>query len=215
MSEAYDIELGPDVDYRPSGKLDLDTRPLKPGELRRYRNGLRWVMDEAPTPADCAERFDVVRHTWNHWEREGVDRSYRAAMLREWLLDPAIDLKHDNVTPGYLRAFAHLCGSWGDFSEALDLRPKITEGWTRRGTPRGACALLWWLIGELGLEPRDNVLGGPDPRLTVAQVREIRRRYEDSEAGYRTIAKDFPVTWMMIKHVVNGACYRWVDGGAA
>lgn len=215
MTTSYKIDLTPDVDYRPSGVLEIDARPIDGDDIKTWRvqmfpfrgtDGYRGH----PTQVDCAERFGVSVAAWAEWEQAGCRLPYRTAILREWMRDPSIELNHDDIPIGHVRELAHLCGGFGGLAEEIGLSHSTLKNWTWKGTPSRANALFWWLTDVMDLGKRERLVGGPDRKLTVAEVREIRRRHEAGE-GYRTIAKDYPVTWPNVRFIVKRDIYDWVQ----
>lgn len=48
-------------------------------------------------------------------------------------------------------------------------------------------------------------------KLTPDDVREIRRLYATGDESYSTVAARFGVSWMMVRQIVKGLAWRWVE----
>lgn len=48
-------------------------------------------------------------------------------------------------------------------------------------------------------------------KLTPESVREIRRLYRTGNESYSSVARRFRVSWMMVRQVVKGYVWRWIQ----
>ncbi len=180
-----------------------------------YRCGLRWPPLPAPTNrgryplmADSYSiRSDRVGRFWSKVERRGPDECWpwRAAMTRA-------GYGMFSVAPGK-SAPAHRV-AWnlthGPIAEGAEIRHKCDN--------RACCNPSHLLTGSHLQNMQDAVERGriargkrnASTRLTIAGVREIRRRGALGE-GAKSISEDFPVARRTVHQILSRQTWAWVE----
>lgn len=210
------------IDYRPSGILEIDIRPI-PAEVfehwRKQKPRKRWKVRrldrkivDYPTPKELGEWIGVKRTVVQSWRENGLGPPFAAA-FRLWLFEH-IPFTYKNFPRDLLVAFAWMCGGYHKLAEHIGRSASTVRSWRANGyvpAHGGAGALMWALQSELQLKPMDafptTVTYGT---FDAHEVREIRKRWKDGERQV-DIAEDFDVNKDLIHLICRRKTYKWVS----
>jgi hypothetical protein len=189
----------------PQLPLDLDTRRIDGDTLQSWRKrqvGGSLDQYDYPTSGDVSGAFGVAETRWRNWERRDMPQRW-SALFREWVRSgQSFTARNERVPAGYVQTLQDLFGTHR-LADGLDVAASTVSAWKSTGDVAvrgGSAALVWWLVGDLSLEPtpvRDGVR-----QVSDDEVREIIRRHRGGDT-YDDIAEDYPISKSGVGYVVR------------